>query len=554
MRFVKPSKGFSLSKNLGMLLFYTAVVSGSLTCSKEVYALEAPSLPPSVLMASTNKSNGETNTTSASKKVVKPAETKTQKALTNEVKAKSVSEDNTASKNTSKNVSVKETEVIPAPVVKQVPDTEEKATLTPSTPPSLLVNSVMNQEKVSDSDVNDDDFEADADDDFSIKGNEPKPASNLIASAKIVEKESSSTPVAALQVKKDNSSEKKVSEKKQEVKPVEKKEASKPTKAVVETSSSQKVEAKPAEKPIVIASAKKEKVNSPVQKTSAKPEVKKPVAEKESKAEVKKVSKVRKVSKKIVEEEDNVCPPEWDWFSAPLVFVRDANGKLVLMADKNAPKIVIGKKTSSNNDEAKTIKPVKAENKAQVKKSVVVKTVKKAEPKEEEYVEAKPIEAPATPVTNIEPQTVDEKAVVEVKEEAPEINASDAKPVVMIKKTEPETKSMFAEAVQKMARIKRLHSYEANNKTLNVASVKRPASMVRLNKFIGQLIRRTEKKSQKDDRMLKAEVTPQAPPATNKSSVSSEEPSSEDSGSNSVKYAFRPYINNNFSGYYSSNY
>lgn len=547
MRFVKPSKGFSLSKNLGMLLFYTAVVSGSLSCSKEVYALEAPSLPPSVMMASANKSNGETNTTSASKKVVKQAESKKEKAVasSNEVKAKSVSEA------TTKNESVKETDVAPAPVVKQVPDSEEKATLSPSTPPSLLLNSVMNQEKASDSNE-DDDFEADADDDFSIKGNEPKPANNLIASAKIVEKESSSSSAAAPQVKKDNSSEKKVSEKKQEVKPVEKKEVSKPAKVTVEASSSPKVEAKSAEKPMVIASAKKENVNSPVQKTSAKLEVNKPVAEKETKAEVKKASKVRKVSKKIVKEEDNVCPPEWDWFSAPLVFVRDANGKLVIMADKNAPKIVIGKKASSNNDEVKTIKPIKAENKVQVKKPVIVKSVKKAEPKEE-YVEAKPIEAPAAPVTNIEPQPVEEKAVVEVKEEAPEMNASDAKPVVMIKKTEPETKSMFAEAVQKMARIKRLHSYDANNKTVNVASAKRSASMVRLNKFIGQLIRRTEKNPQKDDRMLKAEVTPQAPPAANNSSVSSDESSSEDvSSSNSAKYAFRPYINSNYSAYYSN--
>ena len=546
MRFVKPSKGFSLSKNLGMLLFYTAVVSGSLSCSKEVYALEAPSLPPSVMMASANKSNGETNTTSASKKVVKQAESKKEKVSvsSNEVKANSVSEA------TTKNESIKETDVAPAPVVKQVPDTEEKTTLSPSTPPSLLLNSVMNQEKASDSDE-DDDFEADADDDFSIKGNEPKPANNLIASAKIVEKESSSSPAAAPQVKKDNSSEKKVSEKKQEVKPVEKKEVSKPAKAAVEASSSSKVEAKPAEKPMVIASAKKEKINSPVQKTSAKLEVNKSVAEKETKAEVKKASKVRKVSKKIVKEEDNVCPPEWDWFSAPLVFVRDANGKLVIMADKNAPKIVIGKKASSNNDEVKTIKSIKTENKVQVKKPVI-KSVKKAEPKEEEYVEAKPIEAPAAPVTNIEPQPVEEKAVVEVKEEAPEMDASDAKPVVMIKKTEPETKSMFAEAVQKMARIKRLHSYDANSKTLNVASAKRPASMVRLNKFIGQLIRRTEKNPQKDDRMLKAEVTPQAPPATNNSSVSSEEPSSEDvSSSNSAKYAFRPYINSKYSACYS---
>jgi hypothetical protein len=538
MRFVKPSKGFSLSKNLGMLLFYTAVVSGSLSCSKEVYALEAPSLPPSVMMASANKSNGETNTTSASKKVVKQAESKKEKVSvsSNEVKANSVSEA------TTKNESIKETDVAPAPVVKQVPDTEEKATLSPSTPPSLLLNSVMNQEKTSDSDE---------DDDFSIKGNEPKPANNLIASAKIVEKESSSSLAAAPQVKKDNSSEKKVSEKKQEVKPVEKKEVSKPAKAAVEASSSSKVEAKPAEKPMVIASAKKENINSPVQKTSAKLEVKKSVAEKETKAEVKKASKVRKVSKKIVKEEDNVCPPEWDWFSAPLVFVRDANGKLVIMADKNAPKIVIGKKASSNNDEVKTIKSIKTENKVQVKKPVI-KSVKKAEPKEEEYVEAKPIEAPAAPVTNIEPQPVEEKAVVEVKEEAPEMDASDAKPVVMIKKTEPETKSMFAEAVQKMARIKRLHSYDANSNTLNVASAKRPASMVRLNKFIGQLIRRTEKNPQKDDRMLKAEVTPQAPPATNNSSVSSEEPSSEDvSSSNSAKYAFRPYINSKYSACYS---
>ena len=69
MRFVKPKKGFRLSKNLGLLLFSTAVISGSLSSDNKAYGLEAPSLPPSVMMASAK--NGETN---SSNKVVKPSE------------------------------------------------------------------------------------------------------------------------------------------------------------------------------------------------------------------------------------------------------------------------------------------------------------------------------------------------------------------------------------------------------------------------------------------------------------------------------------------------
>ena len=41
MRFIKPKKGFRLSRNLGLLLFSTAVISGSLSTDNKAYGLEA---------------------------------------------------------------------------------------------------------------------------------------------------------------------------------------------------------------------------------------------------------------------------------------------------------------------------------------------------------------------------------------------------------------------------------------------------------------------------------------------------------------------------------
>lgn len=521
MRFVQPKKGFRLSKKLGLLLFYTAVVSGSLSSCNKACALEAPSMPPSVMMASAN--NGETN------KVVKPSEKKVVKAeKSSPVLPTSI---NTLSKASDKKI--KEEPATPAPVVKQTQVEDSKPELTPVAPPSLLINSVKSQDIVND----------DADDDFSIKGEESsKKSSNLIASAKIVEKDVA--PVATKTVK-DNSSTSKTPvsvEKKAEVKAAEKKDVS--AKAVVETPSVKKVEVKTAEKTISNNSAKKDIVKSS-SKSSEKPvEIKK--AEKvevkeESKTDNKKHSKVRRVTKK-VRVDDNECPPEWDWFSAPLVFVRDANGKLVLMADKNAPKIVIGSKKSSK-EEIKVVKPVKVENKVVKTKKPVVKTVKKAEP--EKTVEAKPFEAPAAPAVVVEPKPVVEKAA-EVKEEAPAVSYN--KPVIMIdtKKAE-ETKPLFAEASEKMARIKRLHAYDDKSENIEMASLRRSASMVRMHKLVVDLIKRTDSKPGKTNKLMKTSVAPQAPPEATTNSKIADNSSDNSNNSHSEKYAFRPYYNPDFS-------
>ena len=534
MRFVKPKKGFRLSKNLGLLLFSTAVISGSLSSDNKAYGLEAPSLPPSVMMASAK--NGETN---SSNKVVKPSEkkdVKTEKALASskEVKPVSVSAVS-ASSNAEK--SVKEIDAVPAPVVKQNPVEEKSEELTPAAPPSLLVNSVKNQDikQLDDEDDN-------ADDDFSIKGDEsPKPASNLIASAKIVEKDVA--PVTTKASKDKTSAVKALAsvEKKADVKTVEKKDV--PAKAEVETPVEKKAEVKPAEKTISNNSAKKDIVKASF-KASEKPvemkKAEKTEVKEETKSEVKKHSKVRRVTKK-VRVDDNECPPEWDWFSAPLVFVRDANGKLVLMADKNAPKIVIGSKKTSN-DEVKVVKPVKVENKVVKTKKPVVKTVKKAEP--EKVVEAKPFEAPAAPAAVVEPKPVVEE-IAEVKEETPVVSYN--KPVVMIEAKNEETKPLFAEASEKMARIKRLHDYDSKSDSIEMASLRRSASMVRMHKLVVELIKRTDnKKPNKDNKLMKASVAPQAPPeAANDSKIADN--SSNNSGSSSEKYAFRPYYNPDFS-------
>ena len=537
MRFVKPKKGFRLSKKLGLLLFSTAVISGTLSSNNKAYGLEAPSMPPSVLMASAK--NAETS----ANKIVKSSEkkdVKVEKAVSAAKETKSESNLNTT-KNTPKidtEKSLKEV-VEPAPIVKQNPVEDKSEELTPAAPPSVLVSSVKNLENKIDEDDDDE-----ADDDFSIKGEEPKPSSNLIASAKIVEKDASS--VSPKLVKEPAPIEKKA-----EVKPpVEKKESSKQIKAV--EAPVKKADVKPAEKPVSNVSAKNDIVKT-APKTSDKPvEVKK--AEKaevkeevksEVKPEVKKPSKVRRVSKKVVVE-DNECPPEWDWFSKPLIFVRDANGKLVITADKNAPNIVIGSKKTSD-DGVKVVKPVKAEKKVVIAKKNVVKPAKKAEP-QKEYVEAKPFEAPAAPVAAIEPKPVVEEKTAEVKVEETNV-VSYERPVVMIKAEKPAGKRLFAEAAEKMARIKRLHSYDTN--TVKVASAKRSASMVRMNKLVVEMIKRADNKPNKENRLMKASLAPQAPPES-KSSNKIAEKSTDNNNSesnNNVKYAFRPYVNPNYRGY-----
>ena len=537
MRFIKPKKGFRLSKNLGLLLFSTAVLSGSLSDNK-AYGLEAPSMPPSVLMASAKNSDAN-----SSSKVVKPSEkkeVKVEKAVASpkkEVKsvpASAASVDN-------KDKVVKENETTPAPIIKQNL-AEEKTDITPAAPPSVLVSSVKNQNIKQLDDEEDDD----ADDEFSIKGEEqPKPSSNLIASAKIVENDSSAILPKSIKEEKASAVKKEVApvEKKAEAKPVEKKESQKQIKAEVPT---KKAEVKPAEKTISDNSAKKEIVK-PSSKASEKPvemkKAEKSEVKEEIKPEVKKHSKVRRVKRVTVE--DKECPPEWDWFSKPLVFVRDANGKLVITADKNAPDIVIGSKKTSDND-IKSLKAVKAENKvAQVRKPAVKKTKKAESP---EYVEAKPVEAPAAPAVVVEPKPIVEEKTIEAKEETPVV--SYAKPVVMIEK-KAEEKPLFAEAAEKMARIKRLHAYD-ENKTVEVASTtRRSASMVRMHKLVVELIKRSDKKSNKDNRLLKASLSPQAPPeAENTSSIEEEKTVASNESynqSNTEKYAFRPYVNPDFS-------
>ena len=202
-------------------------------------------------------------------------------------------------------------------------------------------------------------------------------------------------------------------------------------------------------------------------------------------------------------------------------------------------------KTSGN--EVKSVRPVKAENKVVQVRKPVAKKAKKAE--SPEYVEAKPVEAPAAPAVVVEPKPIVEEKTIEAKEETPVV--SYAKPVVMIEK-KAEEKPLFAEAAEKMARIKRLNAYD-ENKTVEVASTtRRSASMVRMHKLVVELIKRTDKKSSnKDNRLLKASLSPQAPPEVeNTSSIEAEKNATPDESynqSNTEKYAFRPYVNPDFS-------
>ena len=214
--------------------------------------------------------------------------------------------------------------------------------------------------------------------------------------------------------------------------------------------------------------------------------------------------------------------------------LKDANGKMVIRADRNAPKIVIGGKKVEDN--LNTVKVVEPKPVVKVKKASA--KVKKQQNKTEvpQYVEAKPIEAPAVNVVTIEP-----KAVEEPKEE----RVVQPQPVVrLVDKPQNQSKPMFAEASAKMARIKRLHSLDQDD-NINISEQSRPRSMVRLNKFVSELINRAEKReTYKKEQIMARKITPQAPPveskvASNSTTTSNNNDSYKNAG---TKYAFRPYV------------
>ena len=509
MRYVKPLKGFRLSKNLGILLFSTAVLSGQLGTLDKAYGLEAPKIPPSVMLASAKTDNPETKVSEVKEKDKKVVSKEKDKAAELVNKSSSdISKSVIKKDDAIKSEPVKEEETKSQNLVSESSNEEEFSIKKPILPVSIRPQDIPVVE----------DDEEDDDEDFAVskKKDEVKPETK---------------PVVKPEVKVETKTEVKA-------------EIKKETKPVVETKAK---EIEPKKNDVIKKVVKEEKVSSKpltvptvksIEKTSetkvsSAPKAKDSlVKDNDLNASSKKVSvKSKKVNRKYVKE-DNVCPPEWDWFSAPLVFVKDANGKMVIRADRNAPKIVIGgKKVEDNHNTIKVVEP-----KPVVKVKKASANVKKQQNKAEvpQYVEAKPIEAPAVNVVTIEP-----KAVEEHKEE----RVIQPKPVVrLVDKPQNQSKPMFAEASAKMARIKRLHSLDQDD-NINISEQSRPRSMVRLNKFVSELINRAEKReTYKKEQIMAKKITPQAPPVESKVASNSNNNNNDSYKNTGTKYAFRPYV------------
>ncbi len=524
MRFVKPLKGFRISRNLGILLFSTAVISGQLPFENIAYGLEAPIIPPSVVLAST-KTNNEVKNDEA-----KVAETKVKEAKTTKVdkvaKTEKIEKVSKSSSDISNSV-IKKDDSSKLEKVKEEKNIGEKTSEKPipeSTFQSpILPPPIVNQNN----NFNDDSLEED--DDFSISEKKDEVKTLVIANAKVESKSELKSEVKSevkvpKEIKKsDNNDNQKMIIKKQiteskgndSTKELDK-SSDKPSKKVSELKTvDTKITAPLVAKEISVKNTKIDSESSVSRNNNSAPK--------------------KKVSRKTVKE-DNVCPPEWDWFSAPLVFVKDANGKMVIRADKNAPKIVIGRK-KENNKALMVVEP----KPVNTKKAVVKKSIKKQNKVlTEEYVEAKPIEAPAAEIKAIESEPVVElnnNEVVEIKE------TTKVEPIVAISdsKTSEESvnKPLFTEASRKMARIKRLHHID--NSEIEVQSLQKSTSMVRMNKLVKELIQRADNHQTQKTAIIMTDAAPNAPPV-NKVVVGNNSDNNNSTNSG-VKYAFRPYIN-----------
>ena len=557
MRYVKPIKGFRFTRNLGVLLFSTAVISGQFVAGNKAYGVEAPKLPPTFMIASTNNTaqnvNAKDNSVKAETKKEVKKEVKSEKSIDNLPKINNDKEvikdkapDKTVAVSKPQTNEVKEKVMPPSFGLPNLPlnNSEEDFSISKSEPKADTKAEVKPEVK----------SEPKVETKVEVKAEpkvepkvEAKPANNLIASAKIIDdndNDNDDDEDIALSVKnplkidvKNDDSEKKVVTK-AEKKEVVKEEIKVKQEPVAEAKVS---EPKKATKKVVEPVVKKievkdlPKVND-IEQSSDNTKVSKEV-----------VVKPKKTVRRRAVKEENVCPPEWDWFSAPLVFVKDENGKMVIRADKNAPKIVIGNNVSDSNsvNNIKRVEPKPVEAKKKVVAKKATKPQKKAEPVK--VVEAKPVEAPATQNITIEPKPVveennnTEKVVVERK--------VTGRPVVRIRddnNAEKTVKPMFSEAAEKMARIKRLHSFDADNNQISLKSAARSQSMVKMNKLVAELIDKSEKASNKKNEMMaKAELAPQAPPASYKTTAKSANNDSSVSSNNNNRYAFRPYVDYN---------
>lgn len=456
MRFVKPLKGFRFWKTLGMLFFSAAVLTGSLSSGNKAYALEEPILPPTMMMAAAPATPDNADLKPTKAKVIK----KEVKApvVKQELQEKKVSEEK-AQKSAAAKVSKaasQDIEIVKTPEPESIDDSEVLAL------PKMPVEAVKP--------AADDDH-----DDFEVAPE--KPVKDTKAKVEIVE------PIKEIKVEQSEKTTVKV-----EDKPI--------TKAEIKPSVEKPVEAKPAvkaeAKPVVKAEAK------PVVKAEVKPApVVKPT-------ETKPVVKAKKAAKKAAVDE-SVVPQEWDWFSAPLIWVENEEGKRVLVADKTAPKIEIG--------EAKVVEPLPAfeESKAVLiaEELPLITSVKPAEP---DFVTVAPVAAEAESEDVIaleEAPAVPEETVAAVDSE----HKTAAEETVSAENEEKAECRPFVAAAEKMARIRRLREAEAEARGETIAKANRSERAERVRLYVRELLSKSEDSEKKIEEEPKTEIVPLAPPA-----------------------------------------
>lgn len=252
----------------------------------------------------------------------------------------------------------------------------------------------------------------------------------------------------------------------------------------------------------------------------------------ETKKIVKKVAS--KVSKKVpankIEDETSI-PEGWDWFSSPLVFKEAPNGKIILVADKNAPKIVIGKTNTLSPRPYEiplAVVPVIAEE-YEISEQVAedIKLIPSVAPAQSEIIE---VESTDSVIDEpLETESVKGEIRLDKKDES----ASSLKPF------KGGENNLFAEAVNKMAAMKKLRNEKEEKLAKDV--IPNSPSMIRLRVFVKNLIAKEVGMEKYSKEAFQPNTAPQAPPAH----VEAEEYKSESDDSSvesSRSMSFVPYI------------
>ena len=204
------------------------------------------------------------------------------------------------------------------------------------------------------------------------------------------------------------------------------------------------------------------------------------------------------IVKKAVEENESVITEGWDWFSTPLVWVKDANGKMILVADSKASKIELDRYQKSPEKSKAvdiayelplitSVKPAEPDF-IQIEPRVAedVEITEKERKEDSESVEMELVSIPAVPAVE-ESETIN-NTDVEVSVEEPQKIACKA--VEKSSNTEKSEYKPFAKALEKVEAIRKLRKAEAESKGEVLAKAGRSAQAIKIANYISELIGR----------------------------------------------------------------